>query len=494
MSEQEMTTGTKKRTRKVRHNGRGSQVLIYLGKQFRFFVNQSDWKVLLMAGVIAGLVAMVIRKRLFINMEGTLIGGFALTCVALWNGCFNSIQSVCRERAIIKREHRSGMHISSYVAAHMIYQLFLCTLQTALTMYVLQVVGVKFPAEGIFTPWMIVDVGISMLLISYASDMMSLFLSSISRTTTSAMTLMPFVLIFQLVFSGGIIPLPAWSQSLSNFTISNYGIKAITSQGGYNELPMTVVWNAVAGMRDNEIGGTYTVEELLGYLDKPVVTQHRDDEILPSYTVGDVADAVSRVGEALKLRDKEIISPVSGRELINLVLDNSVLSPLRDLVLKEDKDKNEKTTIGSFLRELLGDKDKDLQEALDKEFGPTITIGQLLDTIHADKIIESIKDTQLNQPITVGKLIDFVKNNETIQGMKDKEITLKFKVGQVFDLIGEENLKELVERKTAEASRKAIYEKTPENIAKNWLMLGAFILIFAALSVIVLEMIDKDKR
>ena len=245
MSEQ--TVNQKSRARLIRHNGRGSQVLIYLGKQFRFFVNQSDWKVLLMAGVIAALVAVVIRKRMFINMEGALIGGFALACVALWNGCFNSIQSVCRERAIVKREHRSGMHISSYVAAHMIYQFFLCTLQTALTMYVLQGVGVKFPAEGVITPWMIVDVGITMLLISYAADMMSLFLSSISHTTTSAMTLMPFVLIFQLVFSGGIIPLPAWSQPLSNFTISNYGVKALTSQGGYNELPMVAVWNAVSG-------------------------------------------------------------------------------------------------------------------------------------------------------------------------------------------------------------------------------------------------------
>ena len=494
MSEQAVNTKTKRRTRKVRHNGRGSQVLIYLGKQFRFFVNQSDWKVLLMAGVIAWLVAMVIRKRMFINMEGALIGGYALTCVALWNGCFNSIQSVCRERAIIKRDHRSGMHITSYVAAHMIYQLFLCTLQTALTMYVLKIVGVQFPDKGVITPWMIVDMGITMLLISYAADMMSLFLSSISHTTTSAMTLMPFVLIFQLVFSGGIIPLPAWSQTLSNFTISNYGIKAITSQGGYNELPMTVVWNAVAGMRNNEIGRTYTVEELLGYLDSPELAQHRDKEILRIYTVGEVADAVSRVGEALKLREKEVISPVSGRDLINLVLDNRLLSPLRDLVLEDDEEKNIKTTVGSILREILGDKDEAVQEALDKEFGPTITIGQILDTIHADKLIEAIKDTPLNQPITVGTLIDYVKNNETLQNHKDQEIPLKFTVGQVFDLFGEENLKNLVETKTAEASRKDIYEKTPENIAQNWMMISFFIVGFALLAVIVLELIDRDKR
>ena len=124
--------------REYRHRGRTSQIPIYLGKQLRFFVNESDWKVLPMAAIIAALVAMVVRKTMFINMEGTLMGAFALSCVAIWNGCFNSIQSVCRERAIVKREHRSGMHISSYVAAHMIYQFFLCVLQTAVSVYVMQ--------------------------------------------------------------------------------------------------------------------------------------------------------------------------------------------------------------------------------------------------------------------------------------------------------------------------------------------------------------------
>ena len=249
----------RKKTRRIRHTGRTSQVRIYLGKQFRFFINESDWKVLPMAAIIAGLVAMVIKKRFFVNMEGSLIGAFALACVAIWNGCFNWIQAVCRERAIIKREHRSGMHISAYVAAHMIYQFLLCLAQTALTMAVLRTLDVPIPVAGFITPFMLLDIGITMLLISYAADMMSLFLSSISRTTTGAMTLMPFILIFQLVFSGGIIPLPEWSRPLSNFTISSYGIQALAAQSGYNEQPMTSVWTTVAGLKDEVIGGTVTV-------------------------------------------------------------------------------------------------------------------------------------------------------------------------------------------------------------------------------------------
>ena len=489
VAEQERTTG--RRARKIRHNGRGSQVLIYLGKQFRFFINQNDWKVLLMAGIIAGLVSMVIRRRLFINMEGSLIGAFALTCVALWNGCFNSIQAVCRERPIIKREHRSGMHISAYVAAHMIYQLVLCLLQTGLTVYVLHLAGIQFPEKGVVTPWMMLDVGLSMLLISYAADMMSLFLSSISHTTTAAMTLMPFVLIFQLVFSGGIIPLPAWSQPLSNLTISNYGIRALASQGGYNELPMVAVWNAISGMRENEIGGTYTVEELMGYLDSPVVEKNRDRELLPATTIGEAAKQLEAIGNALKLGEREVVKPVTARELIDIVLENSGFERLRNIELWENEDGSKKT-IGSVLRGLLGD--KEMQEPLDTELNGSMTLAEVLKTLRVGKIVELLGDTQLFDTITVGTVADLLKNSEYLQSIKGNTVDLKFRVGDIFDLVGEENIRNLIQEKTAAASYKAIYEKTPENVAGNWVVLLIFAGVFAILATIALELIDKDKR
>ena len=478
-----------KRVRRVHHTGRGSQVGIYLGKQFRFFINESDWKVLPMAAIIAGLVAMVIRRRFFVNMEGALIGGFALACVAIWNGCFNSIQSVCRERAIIKREHRSGMHISSYMAAHMIYQFVLCAAQTALTMFVLRQLDVPIPrgyGSGIITPWRICDIGISMFLISYAADMMSLFLSSISRTTTGAMTLMPFILIFQLVFSGGVIPLPEWSKPLSNFTISNYGIKAITAQGNYNELPMTTVWKTVSGMRNSEIGGTFTVGQVLDKLDNPAVERQRDRELLKSYTVGEVAEILSSADQYLHLREKEILHPISLREIINMILTDDSMQKIRDKELIGGK------TVGDLLTAVA--EEEKAAPLLDLEIGKTITLGQVLDALHAQDLVEAASDVRLNQPVTVGTIVDFLKNNSAIQAKRDKEITLKTTVGEVIDLFGEENVKEFVEKKTAAAAYKPEYESSRKNIAKNWLMLCVFVVAFAMMATIVLELIDKDKR
>ena len=393
----------RKKTRRIRHTGRTSQVRIYLGKQFRFFINESDWKVLPMAAIIAGLVAMVIKKRFFVNMEGSLIGAFALACVAIWNGCFNSIQAVCRERAIIKREHRSGMHISAYVAAHMIYQFLLCLAQTALTMAVLRTLDVPIPVAGFITPFMLLDIGITMLLISYAADMMSLFLSSISRTTTGAMTLMPFILIFQLVFSGGIIPLPEWSRPLSNFTISSYGIQALAAQSGYNEQPMTSVWTTVAGLKDEVIGGTVTVGEVMEYMDNPSLQKYRDRVAVKALTVADVEnflDAENKTGS----------------------------------------------------------------------------------------------DEVLSEPVTVGQIMDFIRTNKTLEEKKDQTITVNMTVGEIMDIFGDENVKQFIQETTAKAAYKQEHERSFENIAGNWVMLVLFILLFAGLATIVLEMIDKDKR
>ena len=398
-------TSVNRQERTFRHRDRISQIPIYLGKQFRFFINESDWKVLPMAAVIAILVAVVVRTRLFASMEGCLISSFALACVALWNGCFNSIQAISRERAIVKREHRSGMHITAYVASHMIYQFVLCLAQTVISLFVLKQFGVPFPEEGILLRkgWEL-EFGITMLLISYAADMMSLFISSIARTTTAAMTVMPFVLIFQLVFSGGIIPIPAAIQPLSNLTISNYGIKAVTSQCGYNELPMAAGWTAVDSMKDSEIHKEVTVGQILEILNKDAMKKYRDQPVIEPVTAAQVAEFLN-LGE---VKDKEA------------------------LIIPE-----------------------------------TVTLGQL---------------------------IDFANSSELIQKNLDKKKEIDITIGEVLELFGEQEVKVFIQEKTAEAGRKPQYNNSPQNVMKNWLMLCLFIAVFALLSTISLELIDKDKR
>lgn len=246
---------------KKRYTGHLGQTRIYLGKLFRMFVHERGWKVLLMSAVIAFMVAYVVGRNMFVNMEGTRIGSLAFVCCCIWNGFFNSIQSVCKERSIIKREHRAGLHISAYIAAHMIYQLFLCALQVVITLAVYWFAGMVFPSEGLVTGRFVPDMMITLFLITYASDMMALMVSCIVRTTTSAMTVMPFLLIVQLVFAGVAFPLHGIPEKLSNATISKWGIYAVCTESNYNRLPSTIVIRELQMFRDNPV-----VQELYGAL------------------------------------------------------------------------------------------------------------------------------------------------------------------------------------------------------------------------------------
>ena len=155
-----------------------------------------------MSAVIAAMVSMAVGGGLFPTMEGTLQGALALACVGIWNGFFNSIQVICRERAIIKREHRAGLHITSYVLAHLIFQILLCAAQTCITIYVLHKMGVVYPSEGIILDTFIADFAVTLFLITY-TVMLALMISAMVQTTTTAMTVR--LLLITMVFAGSLL-------------------------------------------------------------------------------------------------------------------------------------------------------------------------------------------------------------------------------------------------------------------------------------------------
>ena len=251
----------------LKYSGRLAQIGIYFRKFLRMFVYQSDWKVLPMGAIIAALVTFVVGANLFVTQEGTTIGTFALTCVCVWNGFFNSIQVVCRERDIIKREHRAGMYVSSYIISHMLYQLLLCFLQTIVTMVICWIAGVKFPEAGVITSSGIVDIGITILLVTFTADVMALMVSCLVKTTTTAMTAMPFLLIYQLIFSGSMFNLGN-ADIIKYTTISHWGADTLCTLGRYNEQPMVALWNTMVKFKDITIMDQKPLRTILQYMEK----------------------------------------------------------------------------------------------------------------------------------------------------------------------------------------------------------------------------------
>jgi hypothetical protein len=327
------------------------------------------------------------------------------------------------------------MHISSYIVAHMIYQALLCLLQVIVTLVVTRQVGVKYPLEGRVTHYFLAEFGISLFLITYASDMMSLWISSLAHTTTTAMTIMPFVLIFQLVFSGGMLTLPKWSKPLTYLTVSNPGLKVIAAQADVNHQPYATIADMVKKMKDEKIDATITVGQImdmLGQKDNGTVSAIRGQVVVPTMTLGQLKQALDS---------------------------SATVKAHRDDALAEG-----------------------------------LTLGDALDLIDRAGLWAKNSEEVVTSQMTVGDIIDLLAQNPDFQSQRDRQIGMPAKVGDILNLVGEDKAMKFLEEKAAAANYKPEYEYTADNVSSRWLTLFIFVLAFAALSTITLEFIDRDKR
>lgn len=127
------------------------------------------------------------------------------------------------------REHRTGLRLPSYVMAHVLYELALCAIEAAIVLTIVFLRNADhLPDSGIIGP-RIVDMYVSFLLIIFASDLIAMLVSCIVKNENEAMTVMPFVLIVQLVMSGAVFELSGVTELISKFTISRWGLDAIGS-------------------------------------------------------------------------------------------------------------------------------------------------------------------------------------------------------------------------------------------------------------------------
>ena len=214
------------------------QTGIYIRKNFRLFMNQKDWKFIIIAAVISFLVCSIVGENMFSTYEDTKSGFFAIISAAIWIGIFNSIQRICKEHNTITSEYRSGLHISSYIMSHVIFDFFICLIQSAILIAIC-CVFIDFPSDGIILP-AVAEYSITLFLVVWGADIMGIMISSVASTPNVAMTAMPFVLILQLVMSGVLFILEGWSEVIANITFSKWGMSALGSVADLNneELPL----------------------------------------------------------------------------------------------------------------------------------------------------------------------------------------------------------------------------------------------------------------
>lgn len=212
------------------------QTAIYIQRCFRGFKNDGGWKSFISVAIITLLICLVTGSNLFVTYVDTQNGAFALVCACIWIGIFNSIRTICRERDIVQREHRTGLRLDSYVLAHWLYEAAICAVDALIVLVLVRVFNFDhFMQSGVFgLPTL--ELYITFFLVVFSSDALGLLISAIVPNENSAMTVMPFALIIQLVMSGLIFKLEGITDLISTLTISRWGLDAICASARVNEM------------------------------------------------------------------------------------------------------------------------------------------------------------------------------------------------------------------------------------------------------------------
>lgn len=187
--------------------------------------------------LIAVLLNVVAEKNIFKIYESTKSMLFALSCSGIWIGLFNSIQEICKERVILKREYMANLKLPGYVMSKFVLQAALGFVQALiLTLVFLKLVGKE--REGIFLSQFGPEIVLTVWLTILASVTMGFVISSLVETGDKAMAVAPFVLIIQLLFSGILFTLKGAGKIISYCTVSRWSVEGLGSIAKLNRLDL----------------------------------------------------------------------------------------------------------------------------------------------------------------------------------------------------------------------------------------------------------------
>ena len=129
---------------------------------------------------------------------------FIMAFAAVLFGCLNGVQAIVRERPIYRRERMVNLGIAPYIFSKIFILGIFSLVQSAILVYL---VNLKAPFhQGIFLP-ILVEIYITLALTNLAGLMLGLAISAFASNSDRALSLVPLVLIPQVIFSGVIFEL-----------------------------------------------------------------------------------------------------------------------------------------------------------------------------------------------------------------------------------------------------------------------------------------------
>ena len=183
---------------------------------FYELVHENNRKSILKAvGTVVALMVISListKEMFFTDYSSTFSAVLTIVLALFWVGIFNSITIICRIRPRIKVQVVQGLSLLCYISAHVAYQAIQCFLQAVIVTGMLAIASAfdivkNIPTDGVALPFF-VEYFIFAFCVILSADMLGLAISSVCKNEKSAMTVMPMILIIEMVLSNALFTLP----------------------------------------------------------------------------------------------------------------------------------------------------------------------------------------------------------------------------------------------------------------------------------------------
>lgn len=199
---------------------------------------QQLFMLLLQGPLCAFLLSLVVNRKVFEYYDETKTLLFAIATTSIWLGLLNSIQEICKEEVILRKEYMANLKLTAYLASKIAVLLVLSFLQAFLLVATL-VLLVEVPTHGIIFSWFFETVLTCFLTIISASSL-GLIVSCLSKSPSVAMSFAPILLVPQLLFSKLLFPLEGKIEFISNFILCRWTVETLGTSNDLNSLITSV--------------------------------------------------------------------------------------------------------------------------------------------------------------------------------------------------------------------------------------------------------------
>ena len=189
---------------------------------------------LLQAPIIAEALSLVINNDLFTYYDMTKSILFIIAIAGIYIGLGNSIQEICKEKIILKKEYMADLRLSAYILSKILVMFILAIIQSSLFIFTLKLT-IDVPTDGVMYSWT-TEMWIIMILTIFSSSTMGLLVSSLAQDASTAMTYIPILLVPQMLFCGMLFELKGIISIISNFILCRWTLELLGTTNDMNSL------------------------------------------------------------------------------------------------------------------------------------------------------------------------------------------------------------------------------------------------------------------